>query len=75
MKSHAIQPGKLYETMPGMPEKIYPHISLPAEVFDKEDYQPGHKCMLKIEVEIEMMSKDRYDCKLLRAEEVEEKKD
>ena len=68
--------GKKVEDMyPTMPENkmVYPPISLPAECFDGEDYQPGHKCMLKIEVEIEMMSKDRYECKLLKSEEVEEK--
>lgn len=76
MKSHAIQPGKLYDTMPGEPEKVYPHIELPAEIFDKEEYQPGHKCTVKLEIEIETMSKHSYGCKLLRSEELEnEKKD
>ena len=70
MKDH----GKKVEDMyPSMPEnrKVHPHLSLPAEVFDKEEYQPGHKCMLKIEVEIETMSKEHYECKLLKSEEIE----
>lgn len=71
MKDHGIQPGKLYDTMPGEPEKIYPYISIPAEVFGKESYQPGHKCTLKIEVEIEVMDKHSYQCKLLKSEEID----
>ena len=73
MKSHKIQPPKLYETMPQEPDPIYPYITLPEEIFDKDEYQPGHKCMLKIEVEIEMMDKNSYQCKLLRSEELESK--
>lgn len=71
MKDHGVKLEKLYATMPGEPEVIYPHISLPAEVFDKETYQPGHKCTLKIEVEIEVMDKHSYQCKLLKSEEIE----
>ena len=72
-KDHGVTPEKLYPTMSEEPQKIYPSITLPAEAFEGEAYEPGHKCTLKIEVEIEMMSKDRYECKLLKSEEIDEK--
>ena len=74
MKDHGKKAEDMYPTMPEN-RIVHPPISLPAEVFDKEESQPGHKCMLKIEVEIETMSKDMYHCKLLKSEEVEDKKD
>lgn len=70
-KEHGVKPEKMYETMAQEPDMVYPHISIPAEVFDKEEYQPGHKCTLKIEVEIDVMDKHSYQCKLLRSEEIE----
>ena len=71
MKDHGVVPEKLYPTMDGEPEKMYPSITLPAEAFEEEGYEPGHKCTLKIEVEIEMMTKENYHCKLLKSEEIE----
>jgi len=74
MVDHGIEPEALYPTMEKKPEKIYPHrLMIPASAFEGESYEPGHKCTLKIEVEIDTMSKEYYDCKLLKSEEVEEK--
>ena len=75
MKDHGITPEPLYPTMDKPQEKIYPSIVLPAEAFEGESYEPGHKCTLKIEVEIEMMTKENYHCKLLRSEEEEDDKE
>ena len=73
--NHGIKPEKLYDTMPEEPKVIYPHrIMIPASAFEKGVYEPGHKCKLEIEVEIESMTKEYYDCKLLESEEVEEEK-
>ena len=72
MVDHGIKPEKLYPTMPDEPEKVYPHrLLIPASAFEGEKYEPGHKCTLKIEVEIETMTKDHYDCKLIKSEEIE----
>lgn len=71
MKDHGVKPEKMYPTMDKEPDKMYPYISIPADAFDKEEYQPGHKCTLKIEVEIDTMTKDSYGCKLLKSEEIE----
>jgi len=68
---HGITPEKMYPTMTGEPEKVYPTITLPAEAFEGESYEPGHKCTLKIEVEIEIMTKNSYHCKLLKSEEID----
>lgn len=74
MVDHGVKPEKLYSTMPDEPEKIYPHqLTIPASAFEDEAYEPGHKCTLKIEVEIDTMTKEYYVCKLLKSEEVEEK--
>ncbi len=70
-KDHGFVPEKMYPTMDTEPEKVYPYISLPADAFEEGEYQPGHKCTLKIEVEIESMTKKDYDCKLLKSEEIE----
>lgn len=73
MVDHGIKPEKLYDTMPNEPEKVYPQrLMIPAAAFEKEGYQPGHKCTLEIEVEIDSMNQEYYDCKLLKSEEVEE---
>ena len=70
MVDHGIKPEKLYPTMPDEPKKVYPHIiTLPASAFEGEKYEPGHKCKLEIEVEIESMYKERYECRLLTSEE------
>ena len=71
--NHGIKPEKLYPTMPDEPQTIYPHrIMIPSTAFGKGKYEPGHKCTLEIEVEIESMQKEYYDCKLIESEEVEE---
>lgn len=75
MKDQGVTPEKLYSTMPNEPEKVYPYVSLPASVFDEEEYQPGHECVLKIKVRIKMMTENNYDCELLESEEIESDSD
>lgn len=69
---HGVTPEKMYDTMPQVPEKIYPHISLPAEAFESGEYQPGHECTITIKVKIKSMDELNYDCELISSEEVEE---
>lgn len=75
-KDHGMTPEKLYPTMSEEPKKIYPHMmSIPSSAFDEGEYEPGHVCTLKIQVEIESMGKQYYECRLMKSQEVEEEKE
>ena len=50
MKDHGIVPEKLYPTMDNEPQKMYPNISIPAEVFEGHKCQPGEKYRIEIVV-------------------------
>lgn len=77
MKSHAIQPGKLYDTMPQMPEKIYPHIELPYEIIKDESkkYQPGEEIRITLCMKLDHIGEHNIGGDLLKSECEEEKKD
>ena len=76
MVDHGVKPEKLYATMPDEPDKVYPHrMMIPASAFEGEAYEPGQKCTIKIEIEIDSMTKEYYDCKLIKSEEVEDDND
>jgi len=71
MRDHKIQPSKLYETMVGEPEPIYPHIELPYEIIKDEakKYQPGDIICVEVHVEIENISEYSIGGKLLKSED------
>ena len=68
MKDHGIVPEKLYPTMDNEPQKMYPNISIPAEVFEGHKCQPGEKYRIEIVVEIKSMNEYVYDCNLEESE-------
>ncbi len=75
MYDHAITPEKLYQTMPEEPQKIYPSISIPAEAFEKGEYQPGDECCIEIYVKIGAMTESHYQCDLLKSEDCTEEEE
>jgi hypothetical protein len=55
--------------MQGEPEPIYPYISIPAEAFEKGEYQPGDECCIKVYIKIKSMNENDYSCDLVKSED------
>lgn len=69
MKSHKIQPEKLYPvSIPEEPEPIYPHMEIPASVFEGSKCQIGDTYRVEVLVEIVRMDEQSYGCELIESE-------
>ena len=68
MKNHGVKPEKLYPTMQDEPEEIYPYISVPYEVIDHKQYQPGDKVRVELLIDIQSIDEHCFSGKLIESE-------